>query len=84
MYSIILILTYLEAMLSVKKQLDFESEEQCTEEEYHEGLYELILDAIHQYHGIDCMNDIKQSRISFGTALKIVKAWGYRYHEYEV
>jgi hypothetical protein len=84
MYSLILVLTNLEAMLTVTKQLDFETEEQCTEEEFHEGLYELILDAIHQYHGIDCVNDIKRSRISFGEAMGFVESWGYRYHEYEM
>jgi hypothetical protein len=70
-------------MLSVKVELDFESEADCTEEEYHEGMYELISEAIHQYHGADYMNEIKQSHISFGTALDLVKSWGYRYHEYE-
>jgi hypothetical protein len=84
MYSLILVLTNLEAMLSVTKQLDFETEEQCNEEEFHEGLFELISEAIHQYHGIDCLNDIRQSYISFGAALELVESWGYHYHEYEM
>jgi hypothetical protein len=83
MYHLTLVLTNLKAWLSVKVVLDFETEADCTEEEYHEGMFELIAEAIHQYYGEDCMNEIKQSDISFGTALELVESWGYRYHEYE-
>jgi hypothetical protein len=83
MYHLTLVLTNLKAWLSVKVELKFETEADCTEEEYDEGLYELIAEAIHQYRGADYMNEIKQSHIYFGTALDLVKSWGYRYHEYE-
>jgi hypothetical protein len=84
MYRLLLVLTNLGAMLSVKVELEFQLEEQCTEEEYHEGMYELILEAIHQYHGADYMNEFKKVRLTFREAMTIVKSLGYRYHEFEM
>jgi hypothetical protein len=83
MFHLTLVLTNLGAMLSIKRELEFATEDQCTEAEYHKGMYELISEAIHQYRGADYMNEIKQSRISFGKAMALVKSWGYRYHEFE-
>jgi hypothetical protein len=83
MYHLTLVLTNLKAMLSVKVELDFTSEEDCNEEEYYDGMYELIAEAIHQFRGADYMNEVKQSRMTFGETLELVKSWGYRYHELE-
>jgi hypothetical protein len=82
MYHLTLVLTNLKAMLSVKVELDFETEADCNEDEYHEGMYELIGEAIHQYHGLDCLNKIKQAQLTFGEILDLVKSWGYHYHEF--
>jgi hypothetical protein len=83
MYHLTLVLTNLKAMLCVKVELDFTSEEDCNEEEYHDRMYELIAEAILQYYGLDCLNEVKQSRLTFGEALALVKSWGHRYHEFE-
>jgi hypothetical protein len=83
MYHITLLLTNLKAMISVKVELDFKTEADCNEEEYHEGMYELISQAIHQYRGADYMNEVKQSRMTFGEVMALVKSWGYHYHEFE-
>jgi hypothetical protein len=83
MYHLTLVLTNLKAMLSVKVELNFETEADCTEDEYHDGMHELISEAILQYYGPECLNEAKQSHLTFGDAWDLVKLWGYRYHEHE-
>jgi hypothetical protein len=83
MYHITLVLTNLKAMLSVKVELKFETEANCTEDEYHDGMAELISEAILQYYGPESLEGAKQAELTFGEILDLVKSWGYRYHEYE-
>jgi hypothetical protein len=83
MYHLRLVLTNLSAMLSVQVRRKFEKEADCTDDEYRGAMREVFGKAIHQYCGLDYLNEIQQIDATFEEVSDLVKSWGYRDHEWE-
>jgi hypothetical protein len=63
-------------------RLEFESEAACTEEAFHEGLWELLMYVCEAERGQEYMRTLCD--LSCGEVMTFVESWGFHYSEIDL
>jgi hypothetical protein len=64
------------------RRLEFDSEEDCTDEAFHEGLWGLLMQVCQEVRGEEYMRTLHG--LSCGEVMSLVETWGYHYSEIDL
>jgi hypothetical protein len=84
MFSVRISLMNFTTMLQFTRRLTFPSKAECTDEAFHDGLWELLIQVCHAEHGVDFATAIQGGDLSCGDVMEFVESWGYLYTEIDL